>query len=407
MPATQTAVHPSLVEFAAPSRRLLSIDVFRGLLVMGMVLVTNAGSWSYVYWPLKHADWNGVTPTDMIFPSFLFLTGLSMTYSFAARGRRGQTRGQLALHIAERSAFLILLGLFLNGFPMFDWHNLRIPGILQRIGLCYLLTGLLYVFTGRSSGVTSGRDRKLRSNVLVAGVAIPALLVLYWALMSLVPVPGYGVGHLDMTGNLGAYIDRTLMHTNHLWFWGGQTWDPEGLLSTLPAAANMLLGVLAGEWLRSARPASRKLLGLVVVGAVLMVIAVALNPVIPINKKIWTPGFMLFSGGFSLLAVALLHWLIDAKEGLHGWRIGLVPALVFGSNAILGFTVAQMLNPLFGMVTIHDGSSTAVDLPGACFHVFSRFLDTWNASLAYAILFVLLNLAILWPLYSKRIFVRL
>src|ERR1700735_1343205 len=168
MPATQIAVGPTLVEFAAPSRRLLSIDVFRGLLVMGMVLVTNAGSWSYVYWPLKHANWNGVTPTDMIFPSFLFLTGLSMTYSFAARSRRGQTRGQLALHIAERSVFLIVLGLFLNGFPIFDWHNLRILGILQRIGLCYLLVGLLYIFTGRS-GVTGGR--RLRSNVLAAGAA--------------------------------------------------------------------------------------------------------------------------------------------------------------------------------------------------------------------------------------------
>ena len=404
MPATQTAVGPTLVEFAAPSRRLLSIDVFRGLLVMGMVLVTNAGSWSYVYWPLKHADWNGVTPTDMIFPSFLFLTGLSMTYSFAARSRRGQTRGQLALHIAERSVFLILLGLFLNGFPIFDWHNLRIPGILQRIGLCYLLAGLLYIFTGRS-GVTGGR--RLRSNVLAAGAAIPALLLLYWALMCLIPVPGYGVGHLDMTGNVGAYIDRTLMHTNHMWFWGGQTWDPEGLLSTVPAAANMLLGVLAGEWLRSARPASRKLLGLAVAGAVLISAGLLLNPVIPINKKIWTPSFMLFSGGFSLLAVTLLHWLIDAREGMRGWRIALLPALVFGSNAIFGFTVAQMLNPLFGMVTLHDGSNTAVAFPIACFNLFSRFLNPWNASLAYAVLFVLLNLAILWPLYSKRIFIRL
>src|ERR1700761_133846 len=339
MPATQTAGQPPLVEIAAPSRRLLSIDVFRGLLVMGMVLVTNAGSWSYVYWPLKHADWNGVTPTDMIFPSFLFLTGLSMTYSFAARSRRGQTRGQLAIHIVERSVFLVVLGLFLNGFPMFDWSNLRIPGILQRIGLCYLLTGLLYLFTGRSvAGGRSLESRSSKSNVVAAGVAIPVLLVLYWASMCLVPVPGYGAGHLDMTGNLGAYIDRTLMHSNHLWFWGGQTWDPEGLIATLPAAANMLLGVVAGAWLRSARPASRKLLGLAVAGAVLMLIGVALNPAIPINKKIWTPSFMLLSGSFSLLAVALLHWLIDtkrglAKEGLHGWRVALVPALVFGANA--------------------------------------------------------------------------
>lgn len=399
---------PPPVEISAPSRRLISIDLFRGLLVMGMVLVTNAGSWNYVYWPLKHADWNGITPTDLIFPSFLFLSGVSMAFSFSSRHRHGQSRNLLLLHIIDRSLILILLGLFLNGFPLFDLHNLRIPGILQRIGLCYLIAGLLYLLTLRRSKQSGA----LQPNLPILVASIPILLIGYWMLMTLVQVPGYGAGRLDMAGNLGAYIDRSLMHTNHLWFWGGQMWDPEGLLSTLPATANMILGILAAAWLRSSTPRGRKLVYFLLAGAVLMLVGVALNPVIPINKKIWTPSFMLFSGGFSVLALALLHYFLDhtgagSQKVLRGWHRIMAPALIFGANAILGFTIAQMLNPLFGMIHQTDAAGHAVDIPGMCFNVFSQFLSPWNASLAYATLFVLLNVLILWPLYRRRIWVRL
>ena len=409
--------HPRSQEASTSSHRLLSLDCFRGLLVMGMVLVTNAGSWSYVYWPLKHADWNGITPTDLIFPSFLFVCGLSMTYSFPARARRGQGRGLLLLHLVERSLLLIVLGFFLNGFPLFDMHNLRIPGILQRIGLCCLIAGGLYLFTApvfRQSGARP--PERTAPSLLWVVASIPILLIGYWMVMTLVPVPGYGAGHLDMAGNLGAYIDRSLMHTNHLWFWGGQMWDPEGLLSTLPATANVLLGILAGVLLQSSTARSRKLAWLVVGGVVLMLVGLALSPVIPINKKIWTPSFMLFSGGFSLLAFALLHWLIDgfsdgfsgdAKDGLKGWRRVLIPALVFGSNAILGFALAQMLNPLFGMIHLAGSDGKTVDVPGFFFQTFVGALGPWNASLAYAILFVMLNLLLLWPLFSRQIRIRL
>jgi predicted acyltransferase len=225
-------------------------------------------------------------------------------------------------------------------------------------------------------------------------------------------VPGYGAGHLNMEGNLGAYIDRSLMHTNHLWFWGGQMWDPEGLLSTLPATANMLLGILAGALLQSSATRWRKVAWLFLGGIVLMLAGIALNPLIPINKKIWTPSFMLFSGGFSLLVLALLHRYLDTDKRdtgkeLQGWRRTMIPFLVFGSNAILGFSLAQMLNPLFGMAHIATAEGKTVDIPGFCFSAFVRVLSPWNASLAYAILFVLLHLLLLWPLYSKRIWVRL
>jgi predicted acyltransferase len=382
------------------------VDVFRGLLVAGMVLVTNAGSWDSVYWPLKHADWNGFTPTDMIFPSFLFLVGLSMTFSFASRLHCGETRQRPAGHVVLRSTLLILVGLFLNGFPFYDLHTLRIPGILQRIGLCYLLAGLFHLATSRRSGQPG--EVRLRTNLPAIVAAIFTLLVTYWALLHFVPVPGYGVGRLDMVGNLGAYIDRALMGTNHLWFWGGQMWDPEGLLSTLTATANLLLGILAGEWLRSSQPELRKLLGLAVAGVALMLAGILLNPAIPINKKIWTDSFMLFSGGFSLLALALLHWLIDMRGwGIRRWGGGLTPALVFGSNAILAFALANMLNPIFGLIRFHGADGKAAAIPGLAFEAFSRFLNPWNASLAYAALFVLLNMALLWPLYYRRIFLRL
>ena len=390
-------------------RRLLSIDLFRGVLVMAMVLVTNAGDWNHVYWPLKHADWNGSTPTDMIFPSFLFLAGVSMTFSFASRLARGATRAGLAGHIAVRSLLLILLGLFLNGFPLFDLHNLRIPGVLQRFGLCYLIGGLLYLAASRSAAPDSSSSAgRLRTNLPALAMAILGLLAVYWALLRFVPVPGYGVGRLDMVGNLGAYIDRSLMGTNHLWFWGGQMWDPEGLLSTLGATANLLLGILAGEWLRSSRADRSKLLGLAAAGAALMLAGILLNPLLPINKKIWTDSFMLFSGGFSLLALALLHWLIDTR----GWGKGrgsviMTPALVFGSNAILGFTLANMLTPVFGLIRFHSAAGKSLTIPDAACQFFSLFLNAWNASLAYALLFVALNTAILLPLYRRRIFLRL
>jgi len=180
-------------------------------------------------------------------------------------------------------------------------------------------------------------------------------------------------------------------------------WDPEGLLSTIGATANVLLGILAGNWLRSDRPSWTKSLGMAAAGAILIVIGITLNPVIPINKKIWTDSFMLFSGGFSLLALALLHWLVDGRGFRKGWG----PFLIFGSNAILAFALANILNPIFGLIKLRDFAGKMQTIPALCVAQFSRFLDPWNSSLAYALLFVLLNAALLWPLYRRRIFLRL
>jgi predicted acyltransferase len=379
-------------------KRLLSVDVFRGLLVAGMVLVTNPGTYDFIYWPLKHSDWNGSTPTDMIFPSFLFLAGVSMTFSFASRRERGETKKGTAAHVVWRSLLLMAVGVLLNCFDLLHLPNLRLPGVLQRIGLCYLCAGLLYL---------SVQEKKPRVRFAVIGGVMIALPATYWVLQTLVPVPGYGVGRLDAAGTLSAYIDRAVFTTTHLWHWGGpgQMWDPEGLLTTLPAIDNLLLGVLTGEWLRRRGGVAigRRVLGMAVAGAGLMLAAMVLDPMIPINKKIWTPSFILLSGGFRLLAMALLYWVIDAR----GWRRGLTPALVYGSNAILGFALANMISPIFGLIGRRGGNGKLVMIPGIGFEFFVRFLNPWNASLAYAVLFVLFIMAILWPLYRRRIFIRL
>jgi predicted acyltransferase len=395
--AARPQAEPNLAGPAANSQRLLSVDVFRGVCVAGMVLVTNAGDWNHVYWPFKHADWNGLTPTDLIFPSFLFLAGVSTAYSFAVRLGRGQSSAQIARHVILRSFGLILVGLLLNCFDLLSLPDLRIPGVLQRIGLCFLCAGPLYLSV---LGKPAGR----RVAVLIA--AMVALVAGYWALQTLVDVPGYGRGRLDAVGTLSAYLDRSAFTTGHLWHWGGpgQVWDPEGLLSTLPAIANMLLGIATGEWLRNRQTDARKLLLIAGSGAALMLAGWALDPMIPINKKIWTPSFVLLSGGFSMAALAGLYWFIDRRPR-H--RPLLTPILVFGSNAILGFALANVISPLFGQLKIPtpDGKFAAPN--GFVYQHLLPWMSSWNASLAYATLFTLLVLGLLWPLYRRRIFLRL
>jgi predicted acyltransferase len=380
---------------------MVSLDVFRGLTIAAMILVNNPGSWSHIYAPLEHAEWNGWTPTDLIFPFFLFIAGVSMTLSFASRAARGVTRGFLAIHVARRSALIFAVGLFLNGFPFFDFPTIRIMGVLQRIALCYLAAGLLYLAMCRREAPTDGKMR-VRANIgAIAGVAL-VLLAGYWALMTFVPVPGYGAGHLGKDDNLGAYIDRALMG-GHLWS-ESKTWDPEGLLSTLPAIATALIGILAGEWLRSKRRGGRKVLGLVIAGAVLMLAGRLLHPYFPINKNLWTSTFVLFTGGFAMLLLAVCYWVVD----LRGWKKWAAPFLVFGMNAILAYALAAIVSETSIDFEFATSSGRAQTLHGwVCNIFFTPYANPKNASLAFALFFVLLILAPLWPLYRRRIFVRI
>jgi predicted acyltransferase len=384
------------------TNRLVSLDVFRGMVIAGMILVTDPGTYSYVYSPLRHAEWMGATATDMIFPAFLFMAGLSICFSFASQIKRGASHTMLVQRLLRRSLLLFILGLVLNGFPDYHLGTLRIPGILQRIAICYLCSGALYLIA-TSPGEQVEEARISKRVLLMAGVAF-GLLALYWALLKLVPVPGIGAGHLDTFGSLPAYIDRRIFGINHLWIWGltpgkGVTYDPEGLLSTLPAMFSTLAGIVAGGWMRSGRAAGTKALGLALAGCALAVSGLLLSPLLPLNKRIWTSTFALLSTGVSAAVFAALYAVVD----LGGYRRGLLPAKILGTNAILAFTLSTIITSLFDRI----------HLQGLTMHewiyqnLFANWLSPYPSSLAYAIVIVFLNIILLYPLYQKRLFVRI
>jgi len=379
---------------------MVSLDVFRGATIAGMILVNDPGSWSHIYPPLEHAEWNGWTPTDLIFPFFLFIVGVSMTLSFPSRMARGLTRGKLMIHVVRRSALIFALGLFLNGFPDFDLSSIRIMGVLQRIALCYLAAGLLYLATFQRETRADGTTR-VRANLRVTAVVAIILLAGYWALMTFVPAPGYGAGHLGKDDNLGAYVDRTLMG-GHLWS-ESVTWDPEGFLSTLPAIASLLIGILAGEWLRSNRGAQRKALGLAAAGIALLVLGRLLHPFFPINKNLWTSTFVLFTSGFAMLVLAVCYWVVDVRA----WRAWTPPFLVFGMNAILAYALAAIVSEIstdFEFLHFHGRETT---LHGWLYdRFFVPHASPVNVSLAFAVFFVFVIFLLLWPFYRWKIFLR-
>jgi predicted acyltransferase len=379
---------------------MVSLDVFRGTTIAAMILVNDPGSWSHIYPPLEHAEWNGWTPTDLIFPFFLFIVGISLTLSFASRIARGLTRGALAIHVARRSALIFAIGLFLNGFPEFDFSSIRIMGVLQRIALCYLVAGLLYLATFQREAAVE-RPARVHANLRVTAAVAVALLAGYWALMTFVPVPGYGAGHLGKEDNLGAYIDRTLMG-GHLW---GEsvTWDPEGLLSTLPAIASVLIGILAGEWLRSDRRAGRKALGLAAAGLALLAAGRLIHPYFPINKNLWTSSFVLFTGGFAMLVLAACYWVIDVRA----WRAWAAPFLVFGMNAILAYALAALVSEVSTDFEFLNFRGHETTLHGWIYDkYFVPHLSPVNASLGFAVFFVVVIFVLLWPFYRGKLFLR-
>ncbi len=314
--------------------RLLSLDVFRGIVIAGMILVTDPGTYAHTWHQLRHAEWNGATTTDMIFPAFLFMVGLAIPFSLGSRAALGTTSTSSALRIVRRSIALFLLGLGINGFPDYVWNTLRLPGILQRIAVCYALSGFLYL---------SVRERRQRDRTVVFTTVSLFLLACYWAMLKVIEVPGIGRGHLDPYGALPAVVDRVVFGANHLWQWGIRTngkitYDPEGLLSTLPALVPTLVGMIVGDWVRPFQGASAASIRtlwpkLLLLGSGLIVAGLALSPWLPINKPIFTSTFSLLSTGVSLLIFTLLYAWVDGY-GLHR---GTTPALILGTNAILAF----------------------------------------------------------------------
>jgi predicted acyltransferase len=343
--------------------RLVSVDVFRGLTMAGMVIVNNPGTWDAIYPPLEHAEWHGWTPTDLIFPFFLFIVGIAMTLS-------RHTVSAPWWRIVRRAAIIAGLGLFMAGFPFFNPHHWRIPGVLQRIGLCYLVAAWVDRRVERNPATAAG--------ALVAVIA--AILIGYWGVLS-------AFGDLTPEGNIGAAIDRALMG-GHLY---RSAWDPEGLLSSVPAVATTLLGVLAGLWLRSDRTVSRKAAGLALAGAALAIAGQAWHPFFPINKQLWTSSYVLLSGGVAALTLAACVYAIEVR----GWRRWAHPFVVLGRNAITLFVVSGLI----GKVLI------VFDMQGAIFdRGFAWMAPPKMASLLYALAFLALMYALCEALYRRRVF---
>jgi predicted acyltransferase len=385
----------------SPTRgRLLSLDVFRGVVIAAMILVTDPGTYTYTWHQLRHAEWNGATATDMIFPAFLFMVGLAIPFSLGSRAEPGTSRRKTALRIIRRSITLFLLGLGINGFPDYVWNTLRLPGILQRIAVCYALCGFLYLAV---------RERRQRDRTIVFASVSIVLLASYWAMLKFIEVPGIGRGHLDPYGALPAVVDRAVFGANHLWQWGIRTngnitYDPEGLLSTLPALVPTLVGMAVGGWIqlfRTASSAAVRALGskLLLLGAGLMVTGLALSPWLPINKSIFTSTFALFSTGVSLLVLGLLHLLVDGYD----FRRGITPALILGTNAILAFVVSSIITTMLDLIHVSSITLHAY----LYWHMFAPWLPPTLGSHTYALAIVVLNIALLYPLYHRRIFLRL
>ncbi|HUP88832.1 MAG TPA: heparan-alpha-glucosaminide N-acetyltransferase domain-containing protein [Longimicrobiales bacterium] len=368
------------------STRLLSLDAFRGITIAGMLLVNNPGSWSHIYPPLEHATWNGWTPTDLIFPFFVFIVGVAMTFSFGKQIENGAERNDLLLKTAKRALLIFLTGLAIHSFPWvgYDYSHWRIPGVLQRIAVAYLFAASIYLFT------------TVRGQV----IAIATLLVGYWLLQTLVPVPGGFTGVLKPGLDLGAYIDRSIFTENHLWR-EAKTWDPEGLLSTLPAIGTALLGGLAGQWIRSRQTQIEKVTGLFIAGAVLMCVGGMWGWVFPINKSLWTSSYVLFTAGFAAQFLAFCYWLIDVK-GYQRWA---KPFIIYGMNAIAAFFLSAVVARTMNLIKV-GGDHVALKT-----FIYKNFYESWlapiNASLLFAISYVLLFLGILTIMYRRKIFIKL
>jgi predicted acyltransferase len=381
----------------APAQRLLSLDALRGVTIAFMILVNNnggPGSWGF----MNHAEWNGMTPTDLVFPTFLFVVGVSVVFAFEARLARGGSRGELARHTAQRAGILFLLGIVVNGFPFFELQHLRVYGVLQRIALCYLAVGLLYLW-----------DRRVWTKVAL----LAAALLGYWILLRWVPVPGAGlpgrdIPFLDPDRNLVAWLDRLLM-PHHLY----EDWtthnlrDPEGLLSDLPALGTALLGLLAGTWLRTQRAIRAKAAGLAA-GAIACLASGYLWSVwFPLNKKLWTSSYVLVAAGWSLALLAVVYWAVEARGwGKERGKWLVWPWLVFGSNAIVAYMFSELLAGALGSFFVESGGRRIPLQAWLAGPIFASIPDPGWAAFAFAATYLAICFVPVWILYRKRIFVK-
>jgi predicted acyltransferase len=374
------------------SNRWDALDVFRGLTIMLMLLNLNPGSWEHNFAFLVHARWQGWTLIDMVAPAFLFCIGAAMPLSLERRSARGDARGALVRHVITRGLLLVAIGLFLNLYPHFDFATFRIPGVLQRIGLCYMLTGAFMLLTAQIDGA------RLRFRFKPLAIAAVVVLVSYWLLLYFVPVPGFGAPRFDEVGSWPSVVDRAVIGVDHFFpYWpvdGKVVFDPEGILSTWPACFNVLLGALAGlAYMRGVlnRPAP----SLIGAGVVMMVLATLLVGVCPIIKNIWTSTF----------CVALLGLLMPVTQ-VGGVRQALWPARIFGENPLLAYIIVFLIAPLIDYDWFGDASA-ALSLRGFGQAWFEYFAAPNTASLLFGLCGLMFIFAILVVCHHKRWILKL
>lgn len=373
------------MESAKPdSKRLLSLDFFRGITIAAMILVNNPGNWAYVYPPLLHAKWHGWTPTDLIFPFFLFIVGVSITLAFSSRKENQLPAKDLYGKIIRRTLILFALGLFLSGFPFFDISTLRIPGVLQRIAVCYFVAAIVFLHT-------SARAQALWAVVF---------LLIYWAFMQWFPVPGVGAGSYERGSNFSAWVDNLFLH-GHMWS-QTKTWDPEGIFSTLPAISTTLFGVLTGHLLRQEFPAMKKVWLMFSYGSIAIAVGALWHYWLPINKSLWTSSYAVLMSGMALVVLGISYYLIDIK----GWRRGTKPFCVYGMNAITVFVLSGIVGRLLYLVKWPSGEGIITLKEWLVNNLFLSWLSPLNASLAYAMCFVILSYLAMYYLYIKHIFIK-
>jgi predicted acyltransferase len=380
---------PSAVARSAPeppaetlSARLVSLDAFRGATMALMVLVNTPGG-PKSYGPLNHSEWNGWTITDLVFPSFLWIVGVAITLSLGQRIAAGVPKPRLFLQVLRRAAVIFGLGLIVYAAPNFDLSTQRLLGVLQRIAICYLIASAIYLTT--------------RWRVQI--VWIVALLVSYWLIMMLVPVPGYGAGDLAVGHNIANYVDGVVLGAHN--YANTKNWDPEGLISTLPSIATALFGIMAGYILRLKRSLAERTTWLYLTGSILIALGLICDIWLPINKKLWTSSFSLFMAGIDFVIFAGFVWLIDGR----GYRRYARPLVIMGMNAIAVYLASELVEETLSL--IHIGGPAGPSVHEWIYQtLFAPLASPLNASLAYAICYVLLMYAIAYGMYRKRWFLR-
>ena len=394
--ASSTVVAPGAA--SSPLKRLVSLDLLRGLTIAFMIMVNNNGG-EHAWAEMHHAAWNGFTATDLVFPTFLFVVGVSIVFATQARLARGQSRGQLAGHTVRRACILFAFGIVVNSFPFFHLAHMRFYGVLQRIAVCYMVVELFYLW-----------DRRVSTKI----VALVAILLGYWVLVRWVPVPGAGVpgrdvAFLDKDQNIVAWLDRHLM-PGHLYEDAPlhNVRDPEGLLSDIPAVGTALIGLLAGLWLRTQKSNRQKTLGLIAGSIACLAVGYFWSVWFPLNKKMWTSTFVLVAAGWSLAILALTFFV--AEE--HGWTrqsLGKAlawPWLIFGSNAIAAYMVSELLPGTLDLIHFNIDGHRMTPLHLMETKLAALIPDPGWAAFAYSVSYTAICFIPIWVLYRKKIFLK-